>query len=249
MRENNISIHGYNSYNISLKIYAPEDRIVTQPLLCIHGFGGSKASGVIRMVAEEMTLHSFSVISFNLPAHGDSMAGPEELTVENCLRDISAVTAWIKTNYPDAPVSAFATSMGGYLCALFLENFFGFRKVILRSPAFAMDEILMKIIMDNDQLDVIRNGGKIDFGFDQPLVLGESFYLDLQAHKVPELCSQPDKVMIIHGTQDHLVPFSHSVRYASTNHIVLNAIEGADHMYENPGEREEIVRLTREYFI
>ena len=245
---------GQNGYQIRYKVcmseeYQKSGKAPSEILLCIHGFNGSMESLVIGAVAEEMTTHGYIIVSFNLPAHGDSPARFSDLTINHCLSDIETILSLIKRSWPDTPISVFATSMGGYLTVLYLEKHQEFRKVILRSPALYMAKVLRENLMAQEDFASFHSGKPFDFGFNQPLVLEDSFYEDLLAHPIPEDCPQKDKIMIIHGTADISVPTHYSEEYAASNHLLLHEVVGATHWYDHPGEREEIVRLTKDWLM
>ena len=170
-------------------------------VICLHGFAGDKYSSVIKAVAEALVRHGKRVVTFDWPAHGDSQAGPEMLTVENCLRDLHTVLTYYRAYMKKAAndiavnerleadgyagqvergkISCFATSFGGYLAMLYREKYpQDFNQYMLRSPALRMPEILLSF-MTEEQLAAFDRGEKLNFGFEKELWLDKSFYDDL----------------------------------------------------------------------
>ena len=174
-------------------------------VVCVHGIGGSKESSVITALAERLKKRGTEVIAFDWPAHGESPVGEDFLTVENCLRDFSAVLDHVISGSPPH-IFAFATSFGGYLTAQFRNRHpEAFKKTVLRSPALRMDKVV-RTILTEEEFAKLKNGDIHNFGFARPLMLGMSFYKDILAHDAYEApATAPGSVMIIQGDMDEVV--------------------------------------------
>ncbi len=218
----------------------------TEILLCVRGFGGGSHSTVVEMIAEEMKKNGIGTYSFTWPAHGDSDASGDMLTVENCLKDMEDVVRELKRLYPEKRLSCFATSFGGYMAAVYhQEHPEDFRKIILRSPAVKMADILLNF-MTEEQKKAYFSGEKLNFGFgDDPLMLGKNYYESLLRFPVAgmQLC-RPEKFTIIQGDADEIVPPDDVRAFSDKNKISVHWVQGADHQYTNPGGLKAVLALT-----
>ncbi|MBO6137971.1 MAG: alpha/beta fold hydrolase [Lachnospiraceae bacterium] len=220
----------------------------TAIILCLHGFTGSKHSPTIEKLHGVMKNKRIGTFAFDWPGHGRSDAPFSALTVENCMQDMDTVYKYIHEKY-GVPIWCFATSLGGYLAMNYhLRHPEAFEKLLLRSPALKMAEV-MKAAMSEDRFARLMKGEKVDFGHDQPLLLTKDYYDDLCAHDIfDEAPPYPEKILIIHGDKDETVPIHYSEDYAGKNGIALHILKDAGHEYDNPGDQEWIMKEALEFF-
>ena len=217
-------------------------------LLCVRGFGGGRYSGVVERIANNLKPSGTGTFSFTWPAHGISDASGDMLTVENCLADLEDVVRTLKDQYPDKKLSCFATSFGGYMAVLYHQKHPDeFEKIILRSPAVQMADIIDHF-MNEEQRAAYFAGEKLDFGFGEiSLVLGREYYDSLRRYPVEQMqLKVPEKFAIIQGDADEVVPPEHVRRFAQKNGIPIHWVEGADHQYTIPGGVEAVLTLTHQ---
>ena len=239
-----LSKHGYEISCLDGTI--PGQKAV---VLCLHGFSGSKRSPRIERLHEEMVPEGIGTFTFDWPAHGESKAKFRDLKIENCLDDLHTVYEYVREKYP-VPIWCFATSFGGYLAVLYhLRYPEAFDKLMLRSPALRMDQILTSF-MNDDQHRQFMEGGTLDFGLEQPLLLARDFYEDISAHDAfsPEP-EHTERIVIIQGDRDDVVPPEHTRMYADRNHITLYWRQGANHSYDNPGDVDWVMERAKEFFV
>ncbi len=217
-------------------------------LLCVRGFGGGAYSTVVELIAREMKKIGIGTFSFTWPAHGHSDASGDMLTVENCLADMEDVMGELKRLYPDKSFSCFATSFGGYMTVLYHQKYpEAFRKIILRSPAVKMADVLLDF-MNDAQREAFFTGKKLDFGFDaHSLILGKKYYESLLNHPVYDMIvNRPDRFVIIQGDADEIVSPADVRTFAAKNGIPVRWVSGADHQYTNPGGLMAVLSATAE---
>jgi len=214
-------------------------------LLCLHGFGGDKNSSVIEALDKELFT---DVVALDWPAHGESRAEDDELTVENCLKDLDSMIMMLKTEHPDNPIVCFATSFGGYIATLYRNAHPGvFVKLILRSPALKMAETFEKLVQEED-FSRLQDGEKITLGFDRKMQIGKEFYDGLVENPVYDTpIEDPMQVMIMQGDQDDVVDPEEICCYAEANKIRLKLFEGTDHRYKKEGELKKIIEYTDDF--
>lgn len=241
-----ISLDTPRGYHIpSLSWIEETDREI---LLCVRGFGGGRFSSVVEGIAHLLAPRGIGTFSFTWPAHGDSDASGDMLTVENCLADLEDVVGYLKNRYPGKNLSCFATSFGGYMAVVYHQRHpEEFGKIILRSPAVGMAQILLRF-MTKEQKSAFLAGEKLDFGFgENSLVLGRSYYDSLLRHPVPEMQVRvPEKFAIIQGDADEIVPPSDVRRFAERNQIPVYWVKGADHQYTNPDGLQAVFAYTKQ---
>lgn len=152
-------------------------------LLCLHGFAGDKDSSVIAALMQKLNEIHVGIVAFDWPAHGESDAPDESLTVDNCLEDLDIMYNWVYQKVEtEIPIACFATSFGGYLATLYRnENPYSFLYLIMRSPALKMDKVYKNLLTDEEYKRMMQ-GHNIVQGFDRKMYLGKRFYDSLCDH-------------------------------------------------------------------
>ena len=216
-------------------------------LLCLHGYVGSKNSSVIAALMESLDEKGIGVFTFDWPAHGESEAPDDSLTVENCLDDLDYVVNRLKRQV-SVPISCFATSYGGYLATLYRnEHPEVFDRLILRSPALKMSKVFSNILTD-EEFERMMSGECIVQGYERKINVGRSFYDSLLRHDAYDQAPPyPEKILILQGDADDVVDPADTIVYAEKNGIKIRLFEGAGHLYSNPGEKERIVAETERW--
>ena len=217
-------------------------------ILCLHGFKGSKRSLMIERLHQEMERADIGTFTFDWPAHGESDAAFSDLNVPNCIKDLEQIYDHVSEKYK-VPVWCFATSFGGFLAMIYHQSRPGaFGKIMLRSPALKMGQVMTNA-MDRKKYDDFMNGAAVDFGKDQPLILTRAFYDSICEYDIyDEPPAFPERIRIIHGDRDDLVPPEDSIGYAERYGITLHLLSNATHYYDNPGDAEWVMREAVEFF-
>lgn len=219
-------------------------------ILCLHGLAGDKNSSVISRLSQVMEEEGIGTFTFDWPAHGDNREPSRSFTTEICLEYIETAAAYLKERCGSIPLYCFATSFGGYMAVLYhLSHPDTFDKIFLRSPALNIGETITGF-MNEEQLRRFLEGSALDFGFEKPLLLTKAVYEDVKNHDVFSRTPRyPEKIFIMHGKLDDVVPVEDSKAYSEKNGIGLYILEGADHRYKNPGDLDMIMEQARKWFV
>ena len=239
-------------YNISAKIYLPEEMNLKEIIIACHGFAGDKESLTIKLLADVMIKNGIGVFCFDFPGHGESKLDGSNLTIDNCIQDINTVEAYIKQNY-NIPISIFATSFGAYIALINIaQNNKTYKKIILRSPAIRMANIYRYKLLRETEEDN-KNRGYTKLGFEREIIIPYSFMEDLDNNDIFEMYKNMKipKMHIIQGDKDDIVPIEDTKEFVSLNpkKITLNIIEGADHRMKGEGELEKTIKYCKEIIL
>lgn len=232
-------------YPISCKSYISD----LQPngiILGVHGFAGDKESSALKALAEASCERGTSLICFDFPAHGTSVASDDMLSVKNCMDDLLLIAEHCRKEHPNERKFLFATSFGGYIALLCIKELTDF-SIVLRAPAVTMAEHILTDLLDTTP-EAFKKAGTITCGFDRKICLPFSFYEELQKHKIADcVCDNP--VLIIRGDMDDVVPYSDIVAFCSCHKIVkLRTVYGADHRFKKTGEIEQVIESAISYW-
>ena len=77
-----------------------------------------------------------------------------------------------------------------------------------------------------------------------------AFLESLQAQDIAgrDYLPYADDLLILHGTADEVVPFGAVKAFAEENVIEFEAVEGADHRFQNPRHMDAAVARTAAFF-
>ena len=244
----NINAQGHS---IRCKLYRNENVPPKKAILFCTGFAGHRDNNAAAGFAEKvLSKHKHvMVVVFNWPAHGDD--GKKKLTLEDCTVYLDLVTDAVKTQYAVEELDCYATSFGGYLVLKYIsEHETPFRKIALRCPAVDMYDVLLHFIMKTDELDRIMKGQPVQVGFDRKVTVTRELLEALKANDLRQrdFLEVSESLLILHGTEDEVVPYAGSQSFAEDNLIEFLPVEGADHRFVNPVHMSLATKYVMQFF-
>lgn len=242
-------IKGKNGYDIPYleKIKGDEKKVV----IMIHGFSGSKSGPTAELLFSNLPQHDIGVITFDLPQHGESPAGGDELRINNCIKDIIAVEEYTKKRLPEAELYYFASSYGAYITMIYLTMYeHSGTKAFFRSAAVNMPERFMNL-PDNEQRQFDEQGwAMIDHGYDHPMKIVRGFIEDLRDNNLFKLynpCSGTETFMV-HTDTDEVIEFAKAKAFADKFNIPLAVISGADHSLSSQFAKDILMKNCLKFY-
>ena len=230
----NVNAQGHS---IHCKLYYNENGPAERAIIYCTGFAGHRDNNTAASFAEKVLSKYKNVVVavFNWPAHGDDVK--KQLTLECCSIYMELVIEAIKTKYGIRELYSYATSFGGYLVLKYItEHENPFHKIALRCPAVDMYHVITRSIIQTDEYDRIMKGKDAAVGFDRKVVITRSFLDALKENDIRQrdFLNNCERILILHGTSDEVVPFADSQTFAESNLIEFIPVEGADHRFTNP---------------
>lgn len=205
-------------------------------VLVTHGFGSSKDTAGTEHFGEHLTAKykDYAVIAFDWPCHGADAR--KKLTVEECLTYLQIVTEYAREELQAEQIYNYSTSLGAYLTLRFLiEQGNPFTRIALRSTAVAIARTMLDRIPEPDQVK-LKKGREIQIGFERKMKIDQGFLDSLQNFDLMNYgyFDYAEDILMIHGTQDQMIPLEQAEAFAENNVIRLIPIEGANHPFQNP---------------
>ena len=234
-------------FDIPLKVYSPDSGSVKGKVLAVHGFGGSKESAAINMLAGKLTGFGMEITAFDLPCHGKS-GYDGELTLKVCRESFRRVLDHVKGRSPAGePKAVFATSFGGYLALLELAELSADVRIVLRAPAVDMKSTFRNVIYPMTAEQFKERGAEL--GFDKKFRVAGSCLSELEQNDISERDMHRD-MLILHGSGDRLVLPEHIERFVRANPAAaLFTVEGADHRFSDKDCLERAVNEAVKWII
>ena len=99
-----------------------------------------------------------------------------------------------------------------------------------------MHEVITNTIMTAEDLEKLEAGKPALVGFDRKIRIDREFLDDLRRADVTKLdyLDEAEKILIIHGTKDEIVPIGAVKKFADDNLIEFIEAENADHRFQDP---------------
>ena len=237
--------------NIRCKVYSEGKGPAERAVIYCTGFAGHKDNNAANRFAGKVLskYKNVSVLVFNWPAHGDDVK--KKLALEDCNTYLEEVIRDAKSRFGVQSLYAYATSFGGYLTLKYIRDRGNpFEKISLRCPAIDMYDVLTRAIMKNDEYARIMKGKDAQVGFDRKVTVTAALLEELQANDIRtgDYRECADRILILHGTKDEVVPIGDSWDFAEKNGIQFIPVEGADHRFQNPDHMSLANKLTLEFF-
>lgn len=202
-------------------------------VIVVHGFNSSKQSVTAQRIFHEFPEQGIGVIAFDFPAHGESPAGKEELSVENCMADLETVEDYIKEKYPKAEIEFFCSSFGAYITLNYLTRHPDKAcKVYCRSAAVDMPFLF-------DKPDVVEGVELVTDAFISNLKENDLFKIYRPGAAV---------VKMIHGSEDEVIDYGAAKAFSEKFHIPMETVAGGDHRLSYSGMPEKVMEEAVRFF-
>ena len=232
----NIKYHtiNQNGHSIRCKLFYDDLHDVRRAILYAHGFAGHKETRAAERFAEVAVSKRKGtvVMAFDWPCHGED--AKTKLTLEDCDAYITLCTAYLAKLAGAENVSVCAISFGAYLILKYIaEHGNPFRRIVLRSPAVTMYQLITQNIMNEENRRTVARGKEAQVGFDRKVRIRQEFLQELEEADITRLdyLEYCDDILILHGMKDEIVPVDVVLKFADDNLIECITFEKADHRF------------------
>ena len=236
--------------NIRCKAYFREKTAENAVIYCT-GFAGHKDNKAAETFSEKLLskISNAVVVVFNWPAHGDDVK--KKLNLADCSSYLELVIQDVKSRFGAERIFSYSTSFGGYLVLKYIsEHGNPFQKIAIRCPAVYMYDVLIRAIMNADDLDRISKGKEVQVGFDRKIIVTPALLEELKTNDIRQhdFLEYAEDILILHGTADEIVPYDSSRDFAEQNLIEFISVEKADHRFQNPAHMSLANKYVMQFF-
>ena len=237
--------------SIRCKIYYSDRTTIEKAVIYCTGFAGHKDNNAANKFAEKLLSKEkeTAVVVFNWPAHGDDIK--KKLVIKDCITYLDLVIHSVKKTMEIQSLYAYATSFGGYLLLKYISECGNpFNKIVLRCPAVNMYDVLTRTIMKDNEFEKVMKGKNVEVGFDRKVIVTRSLLDELKAGDIlqRDYLEWAEDILILHGTEDEVVPFEIDRKFAENNRIEFVPFNGADHRFQNPTHMSMANKHAMEFF-
>ena len=190
----------------------------------------NKEDEIIKILANDIVSKDYSLISFDLPEHGERKENKEYLCkVQNCVKDLKIIMDYAKVNYNR--INIFACSMGVYFSLLAYKN----EKIDL--CLFLSPVVNMKYIIDNMMSLCSVNEKELEERQEIKTDFGQTLYWDYYLYvKNNPIKTWGKKTFILYGDKDNMQNEKLIEEFSIKNDINLNILKNAGHFFHTKEE-------------
>lgn len=232
-------------------IHVPEKTPAPFVLLC-HGFTGTKIEPhrIFVNTASALTNEGIGALRIDFRGSGDSEGSFKDMTVEGEVSDAMVALEYLSKNeFVDREkIGILGLSMGGAVASLTSGRSPLIKSCVLWSAVCHFDIFFNR---PSEEVQKIKDYGDfIDLGGNP---VGKRFLAEIMNIKpLEELKKRSIPVLIIHGSEDPLVPIQHAYDYYNglkdTHEVELEIIEGADHTFNSIEWEKKVIEKTVDWF-
>ncbi|MFZ2447740.1 MAG: alpha/beta fold hydrolase [Syntrophobacteraceae bacterium] len=224
---------GPDGISLSAVVHLPA-KVPAPVIVCCHGLLSLKDSPKYVAIGKQMSAAGFCVLRFDFSGCGDSPLRKETL-IGARRRDLDAVLDFSRVQpWSDGRIGLLGSSLGGYLAILAAnEDPDRIRAVASWAAPFDISR-LDPAESGMDELGRLVPGG---FRLGEPQNLSSA--------------GGAERVLLIHGREDEVVPWEHSVeiyrRIKDPKELVL--MRTADHRLVDESWRQAAIRMSLDWFL
>lgn len=207
-------------------LYRPNTNKKVPLIIFCHGLGSNHSSG--EKYAKHYLKLGYAFYEFDFRNGGKLSKSGNDMTKMSVMTevdDLLEITKEIKKwDFIDQDnIILLGASQGGLVSALAASRI-KVKELILLYPAFVISDVIHKTIPNKENIPETIN-------YEGWVTLGKKYALDIwDLDAYEEASKYKGKVLIIHGTSDHLVPHTYSQKAKNIyKDAKLKLIEGADH--------------------
>ena len=207
---------------------------VSSIVIASHGLLSSKDSEKFVELGWRLAAIGMATLRFDYTGCGESEGDLKDTTISGRLSDLESALNWVRTRWPvrDRKIGLMGSSLGGLLSLLAAARHPDVHAVVSWATPYTISDRRKKPPID------------------EVAVLSPQFYEDLKRYDVLSEISGLQRVMIVHGEHDELVPGNHPrALYAALSEPKrLEIIAGGDHVLSDLKLRRMAYEFTEEWF-
>ena len=220
-------------------------------IILAHGFSTTKNTNTWTALAPRLAEHAISTFRFDFYGHGESEGKFEDITISEAVDDILQAIKYLKSQ-GYKKIGLVGSSFGGIASIMAASKTDDLYLLALKSPVSNYEEKSIATQSEGELEDWKEKGYRYYVSGDGTrLRLNYTFYQDFKNNDGYEAAPKINiPTLIIHGDADESVPYSQSVKTSKLiPNCELHTIKGANHGYDNPAHREEMLKAIEGFIV
>lgn len=214
-----------------------------------HGLGSGKDRNIEEKKKWAAMLNNkrISMLLFDFRGCGESEGGFEEAKISNYVDDLDSVIRGVAEMRHECSIGLSGTSLGGVVSLICAHK--NRKPAALICPPTDFREIFsMFVNKGGHSFETLRANMGINFKTKDVVKTALKFYMDSKKYDFVRLSRGMKKPFIlIHGSEDDIVPFHQSRRIAKESGAALHEIKGCGHRFRGR-YFDKMAKITTEFF-
>ena len=99
-------------------------------------------------------------------------------------------------------------------------------------------------------LEQLKKGREVAVGFDRKVPVSPAFLRELEENDIRKIdyLDWAEDMLILHGTQDEIVPMQATVDFCEENLIEFIPVEGADHRFRSQRAMDQAIKVILDFY-
>lgn len=225
-------------------------RDVTHWVVACSGFGGNRDNHAVARFAERITgkYRGYGVVTFDWPCHGKDARN--RFILSECLEYLKLVNRHVKEVLGAEKIYNYSASMGAYLTLLLIHGSGDpYERIAFRCAAVKLYQAMYDRLTEEEK-EKLEKKGEVKIGYDRKIPITREFLEDLRENDITEYeyFDDADRILMLHGTKDSVVPIRDAEEFADANVIELIPVENADHPFSNPDSMDFAIQKIIAFF-
>lgn len=219
----NVQLENSNGKTIYMNVL---DKKSNDVFIAVHGFDSSKNGSFINFLMENLNA---SIVSFDLPMHGES---DEDLLLSNCILDLEVVDSYVRDRFSDCSISLVGSSFGCFVILNYLKKHpdMIYKNIFFKSAAIKMDKVFSDVLIEEDMESYKKRGYTIK-NRNKKMIIPYAFYEELVSNKINVSDFKDREFYLFHGVKDDTALFDDLGVSGSSNFHVIEYLD--DHSFDN----------------
>lgn len=214
-------------------------------VISCHGMLSGKDGVKHTRLAAELERHDIALLRFDFAGRGESQGKLFDMSYSNAIEDLDAAIDWFQKQHGITRVGLFGSSMGGAVALLTAARD---ERVVVIATLAAVG--YPSAIADRypDQVRAFEEQGWCDSPNGR---IGRGFLDDAVQHDVVSAVAiVRAPILIMHGTDDEVVPQTDALDIASAaRNATLDLVDGGDHQFHNEQFLRPAIRRVAEFLV
>jgi len=220
-----------------------------------HGFQSNKESKFYVELQDELNKAGIGTFRYDYYGHGplyckeSAYTVAKDVTLSKTVDSLKAAIALVRSK-GDYSLGLMGSSFGGLISFIAASQDPNIKALALKSPVTEPIRF-WKHRLGNQRIANWKKEGVIHYNeLGENFELDYSFWEDLNTYHTLEMAKDiTSPVLIVHGGSDSVVPIKQSKDLARIVNTEVKVVEGANHDYASPSQRNEVKNLITDFLV